>query len=687
MTGLPRLRAVFDTECTPNYWLLKLRPIGGATLSFEIRDGAAFTVEQTAQIERLFQVYAVVSFNGMGYDVPMLRGVLAGFNTAQLKELNDRIIVDKVKPWELGMGEWVPADHIDIMQVCPGAGSQKQYAGRIHHKTMRDLPYDPGTALTHEQMAEVAAYCENDLDVLLALFNALAPQLRQRERLGARYGIDLRSKSDAQVAEAIIRKRCETAVGRRIYKPTIDWSFRFRCNVPDFISFTLPQLQRALDIVRNAVFRIQPPASMRYADGIGHDDVVKGKCVVMPPELEGLTVVVGQTVYQLGIGGLHSQEKRLVAVSDDTHILRMPDVTAYYPNLIVNSRCWPPALGPTFQVEYTGIKEEREVSKAKLKTLKAANQKGTVEYADTETDDGGGKIQINGLFGKTGSPYSVAWAPEMLINTTLPGQLSLLMLIEWMEAYGIRVISANTDGLVLLCPRDKVATCDWLIAEWEKRTSLRMEMEDYRSLYARDVNSYYAIPVKGETKRKGEYAKAGLVEKKNPDVEICSDAVAAFLSDGTPIEWTIITCTDIRKFVTIQKVNGGGVKMWGDGPIKGELVRDLVPRLHAMGWVREGRKWTRWGEETTSPAEAYAASFPPRRPEHLGKVVRWYYGKNSPGPIVYATNGNWVGSSYGARPCMTLPDTLPDDIDYNWYIAKARAILNDVGFDMANVVR
>jgi hypothetical protein len=36
---------------------------------------------------------------------------------------------------------------------------------------------------------------------------------------------------------------------------------------------------------------------------------------------------------------------------------------------------------------------------------------------------------------------------------------------------------------------------------------------------------------------------------------------------------------------------------------------------------------------------------------------------------------------------MTLPDTLPDDIDYNWYIAKARAILNDVGFDMANVVR
>lgn len=677
---LPRLRAVFDTECYPNFWLLKLRPIGGVTLSFEIRDGAAFSCQQTAEIDRLFQAYTVISFNGLGYDVPMLRGVLAGFNTAQLKELNDRIIVDKVKPWELGMGEWVPADHIDVQQVCPGAGSQNQFAARIHFKELRDLPHDPGTTLTYEQSVEVAAKCDNDLDKLLALFNALAPQLRQRERLGARYGIDLRSKSDAQVAEAVLRKRCEMALGRRIYKPNIDWSFRFKCNVPDFISFTLPQLQRALDVVRNAVFRIQPPPSMRaYGDP---EMEVKGKCVVMPPDLEGLTVVVGQTVYQLGIGGLHSQEKRLVAVSNDTHILRMPDVTAYYPNLIVNSGCWPPALGPAFQVEYKGIKQEREASKGQVKKLKAAGLKDTVEYTDAETDDGGGKIQINGTFGKTGSPHSVIWAPEMMINTTLPGQLSLLMLIEWLEAYGIQVISANTDGLVLYCPRDRVPTCDWLIAEWERRTSLRMEMEDYRALYARDVNSYFAIPVKGDVKRKGEYAKAGLTEKKNPDVEVCSDAVAAFLADGVPVELSIMSCTDIRKFVTIQKVNGGGVKMWGDGPRKGELVRDLVPRLLAMGWVREGRKWTRgslW-PECSSPHEAYEASFPPRRPEYLGKVVRWYYGTNSPGPIVYATNGNWVGGSYGATPCMTLPDTLPADIDYAWYIAKARAILNDIGY-------
>lgn len=71
------------------------------------------------------------------------------------------------------------------------------------------------------------------------------------------------------------------------------------------------------------------------------------------------------------------------------------------------------------------------------------------QLLELQTTDGGSKIQINGTFGKTGSPYSVLFAPTMLIQTTITGQLSLLMLIEWHEIYGIPVISANTDGVVI----------------------------------------------------------------------------------------------------------------------------------------------------------------------------------------------------------------------------------------------
>ncbi len=676
-TGGPRPLALFDTECFPNYWLLKLRPIAGATYTFRIIGDQAFTQERLDFIALLFRCYTVISFYGNGYDVPMMRGVLCGFNVPQLKALNDRLIVERVKPWDLGLGEWAPDDHIDVMEVAPGAGSQKQYAGRIHCVKMQDLPYDPGQYLTLPQMFEVDIYCENDLDVLRELFLALRPQIRQRERLGARYGLDLRSKSDAQVAEAVLRKRCEQATGRRIYKPVIDWNLQFTYNVPSFVSFALPQLQRALELVRQSVFTIQPPASMRTTD----DEFAKGKCIGMPAQLEGLEIHIGRSVYKMGVGGLHSQEQKLVARTDAANVLRMPDVASYYPNLMVNAGAWPPALGQSFVGEFEEIKIERLGDKAKVKKLKKAGLEHTEEYDDAKTGDDGGKIMINGTFGKTGSPYSVLFAPQMLIQTTITGQLSLLMLIEWHEMYGIPVVSANTDGLVILCPRDKLAVSDMLIKEWEKRTGLTMETEEYLALYARDVNNYFAVKTPDDVKRKGEYALAGLVEKKNPDVEICADAVAEFLAKGVPIEQTIRACHDIRKFVTIQKVNGGAVKMWGDGPIRGQLVRDIAPRLMAFGWVRDGRKWKRDGL-SLSPGEAYAASFPPRVPEFMGKVARWYYSTKAPGPIVYATNGNWVGMSYGARPCMVLPTTLPEDIDYSWYITKALGMLDDVGYNI-----
>ncbi len=671
--------AFYDTECFPNYWLLKFRPrgAGAPVYAFRLRAGQSFTDAEVARMRLLFEAYTVVSFNGLRYDVPMITSAFMGYTAEQLKWQNDRIIVEKVKPWELGLPEWSPADHIDVMEVIPGAGSQKLFAGRIHYKTMRDLPYEPDHVLTGPEIVEVDTYCENDLGQLEALFDAVAPQIRMREALSTRYGTDLRSKSDAQVAEAVLRRRCEQAIRQRIFKPNIDWGLKFRFKVPEFIAYQSPQLQHALEMVRASVFTINPPKSM-YGGG----DDVRGKCVPLPPQLEGLTVTIGQSTYKLGIGGLHSQEKGLAIRSDEHYQIRMPDVASYYPRLILNSGEVPPALGRAFAIEYEAIVDERLEQKALAKTLEKQGLSGTPEHEDAKTGEGGGKIMINGSFGKTGSPYSVLFAPEMLIQTTVSGQLSILMLIEWLEHYGIPVVSANTDGIVIKCPRHLIATSDWLIAEWEKRTGLTMETEDYVALYARDVNAYFAIKTPDDIKRKGEYAKASLIMKKSPDTEICSDAVAAYLAEGIPLLYTISACTDMTKFVTIQKVAGGAVKMWGEGPRKGARVMDMIGTLQACGWVKEGRHWRR-GEMLALAATAYTGCFAPQRPEYLGKVIRWYYGTRSPGPILYSTNGNLVGGSYGAMPCMTLPDQFPDDIDYEWYVSKAESILCDVGVDIA----
>jgi len=358
--------AFYDTECFPNYWLLKFRPRGGQAYGFRLRSGQSFDQATAARIRLLFEAYSVVSFNGLRYDVPMITSALIGYTAEQLKWQNDRIIVEKVKPWELGLPEWSPADHIDIMEVVPGAGSQKLFAGRIHYKTMRDLPYEPDHYLSEPEIVEVDTYCENDLGQLEALYDAVAPQIRMREALSKRYGLDLRSKSDAQVAEAVLKRRCEQAIGQRIFKPNIDWNLKFRFKVPEFIAYQLPQLQHALEMVRSSVFTINPPKSMY---GGGGDDV-KGKCVPLPPQLEGLTVTIGQTTYKLGIGGLHSQEKSVAFISDENYQIRMPDVASYYPNLIVNSGEWPASLGESFIDEYKTIMDERLLAKRTAKKVK-----------------------------------------------------------------------------------------------------------------------------------------------------------------------------------------------------------------------------------------------------------------------------------------------------------------------------
>lgn len=653
--------AFFDTECFPNYWLLKFN-----TYTFSLRDGESFDDAAKARIRSLFELFTVISFNGIYYDVPMIAAALAGYDCEQLKWLSDQIILLNTKPWELNLPEWKPADHIDLIEVAPGAGSQKQYAGRIHCKTMQDLPYADDRYLSREEMLIVDAYCENDLSVLRDLFRGLAPQLQQREELSKRYGLDLRSKSDAQLAEAVLKKRCEQALGYRIYKPEIDWNLKFRYEPPAFLSFQSPQLLQAFELIKAAIFTLGASGA-----------------VVMPQELEGLEIALGKSIYRLGIGGLHSSEKVTAYKSDSENVLRDNDVRGYYPRLILNSRRYPLALGPQFLIEFGSIVDERDTNKAlegKLKkqgidTHNPANAEAYLAYCLNE----GGKIMSNGTFGKTGSNYSILFAPEMLIQTTITGQLSVLMLIEWHEHYGIPVVSANTDGFVVYCPRHLIPTSEALIKEWEKRTGLEMEMSEYAALYSRDVNNYYAVKTSGEVKRKGEYSKAGLVEKKNPDVEICSDAVADLLSKGTPLLYTLSACRDLRKFVTVRRVTGGAVKLWGEGPKKEMLVKDMTAILEAAGWTKSGRKWERSGV-VAAARDAYNSCFAPQLPEYIGKVIRFYYSTLAPGSIVYNTNGNSVSLSYGARPCMVLPDEFPADIDYNWYIQNCESILRDIAY-------
>lgn len=622
----PRPTVAWDTECLNGYWSIGFKDVLNPERKklFELYDGHPL---DKAAIVRIFKNYRVVSFNGIHYDVPMTLFAVSGATNEELVFANMEIIKGGLKHWEFceRYGLSVPdyLDHIDLIQVAPSAArdagkataftSLKMYAAMMHSKRMQDMPVGYDEFIDDIKRPLVRSYQFNDIDVTIDLFHELAPQIKLREQMSEEYDVDMRSKSDAQVGEAVIKAVVEKQTGRRLYKPDIRPGAIFY-EAPAYVSFKTPELQRMLSEVLRARFYVR-------ADGY-----------VEPPDaIHKRQVQIGKIVVTMGIGGLHSTESEVSHFAGPDDVIEEDDVTGYYPNSMIASGREPANMVGKFQPVFRKQVSERTVAK------KAGNK----TIAESR------KIVCNGIFGKTGSPYSIVYAPSMMIQTTVTGQLSLLMLMETATVAGFEVLSANTDGIVTRVPKARLGEFRKIVEQWEEVTQLKMEQGRYRSIHSKDVNNYVGIvdevfnektgkwetiPVKAKRKGmiftqsgRGHPGASGL--KKNPDMEICADAVVEYLKHGTPVEKTIYECQDIRKFVVSRKVTDGAV----------------------------------W------------------RGEPIGKTIRYYLCDDSAEPMTISSSGNKVPSSDWAYPCMELPEDLPRNINYPLYVREANALLNEIG--------
>jgi hypothetical protein len=215
----------------------------------------------------------------------------------------------------------------------------------------------------------------------------------------------------------------------------------------------------------------------------------------------------------------------------------------------------------------------------------------------------------------------------------------------------------------------------------------------------KDVNNYIAVTASGEAviiskeegiktipskadkiKSKGLYASNRPEENplylmKNPTMEVCSMAAAAYLRDDIKPEDFIKKCKDMRDFVAIRNVKGGGIQF------------DKYKKVDDWKEVEPG-KWRRpcWGAVKSSvkrksrppPVDVGVGGVP------FGRVARWYMTKDKLPPLTYVGSGNQVPKTEGARVCMTLPDKLPKDLDLNWYINETYQILSALGLAISN---
>ena len=587
----------FDVECYKNYFLVAFMDAEGRKVTEELHEDGSL---DPSKIERIMKSHTTVGFNSNNYDLIIIMAALKGYGTRRLKAVSDEIIAKNTPGWKVAKshGLYKPKDWdtIDLIDVAPGQASLKIYGGRLGSKKLQDLPIHHEAELTGEQKATIKKYCWNDVQTTRQLYEAIKPQIELREKMSEQYGMDLRSKSDAQIAEKVLSSEIEAISNKKLYRDEPDSDTTYSYTVPEYIQFEREDLQ---DLVKN----IAAHSFELAANG----------SVALPDWLKKTKIVMGDSAYQMGIGGLHSSEKSQSVVATSNEFLADFDVASFYPSIILNLDLAPANSKGYFNKVYREIVETRLAAK---------------KNKDSITSDML-KVTINSSFGKLGSKWSTLYAPQLLIQVTLTGQLSLLMLIERLEAAGIKVVSANTDGIVVYGHKDLEGILEEVTFGWQIDTGFVLERADYSALYSRDVNNYVAVKPNGHTKSKGAFAKPWLT--KNPQFPVVYNAVAEHLAGRSNYKDAILSSNNLLDFCMLRKVTGGAT--W-DG-------------------------------------------------DFLGRVVRFYYSTeiDTDVAIRYSTNGNKVPQSDGSRPCLDLPDSFPNDVDFDRYVAMAEDVFGQIGYD------
>lgn len=533
-----------------------------------------------------------IGFNNRDFDNVVVAAFCNTRSEFEIKRIADDIIKNRLAPWNAMRKFMLPEikfDWIDLIEVAPSFVGLKAYGARMHMPRLQDLPIHHDAIIEPEQEQQLLEYCHNDVETTAELLRQLEGELTLRVEMSRRYGVDMRSKSDSQMAE----QAYISSMGLKRQENKIPASVTY--TPPAFIRFMNAELQALLERVSAHTFEV---------NGLtGH---------VRLPDFLGLqTVKFGSGEYQLGVGGIHSvHDKQVCHVAGDDVITDI-DAASFYPSIILECGFVPAGLGEDFVAEYRKIYEQRLEAKR----------------AGDKVTDATLKISLNGTFGKLASRYSVLYSPDLMLAVTLTGQFTLLMLIEWLEHAGAVTLSANTDGIAIRYPRRLMDKVNTVVNRFSEVSRFQFEFTPYRVLAMKDVNNYIAVKPDRRLKVKGIYAPLSL--KKNPTAQVAADAVGQWLANGTPFTETIKNAP-FRDFISARNVTGGGQQ-------KGA---------------------------------------------YLGRVVRWYQ-SNDPAlePIRYATNGNKVPKTDGARACMMLEDTSahPADLDYTWYLKEAIKIAVAVG--------
>lgn len=387
--------------------------------------------------------------------------------------------------------------------------------------------------LPKEYKDDMEIYNLNDVLICGEMVRLNQEEVRLRYSISKEYDVNVYSASRSTIADKVITKLYSKFTGlhpsRFLETKTIRRKIVVAEIISDKVNFITPELNKLLDEVKGLILKGE-----------------KG-------EFEREVLFKGMS-YTMATGGLHSNEIPGIFTKKNGKIIDR-DVASYYPNMIRSLKVCQKHLVPKawFRIADTIVDERIEhkhLSKDKSLNQEERDKHGTAAACL--------KIVANaGIFGKMGSEKSFLCDKKAMYQVTINGQLFLLMLIERLELAGIKVISANTDGIVTIVPNGLEEKADEICHRWEKHLGLELEFTEYE-LYVREgVNSYITRKTSGDVKLKGSRMNHKMFSEdltKGYNAPIISYAVNQYFLNDIPIMETLRASKSILDFCKTQNI-------------------------------------------------------------------------------------------------------------------------------------
>ena len=545
-----KAKLVIDVEMFPNWFCLGVGLLEGGprdhVLFIEaIGANNRLSDDDAARVERILRNRITIGFNSQSYDLPIMAAAIDRQPVRTLYEISSAIInrTDSILAKRYMKRAVVYENHIDTFKAISHMPvGLKMYGARLGFETIEDLPFDPDEEIqTVQQMLEVQAYNCNDLDLTAEFYHAVKENIRLKNELTKTLGVKLRTARFSQIAERVIDTKIRPSHDKS--QITEKWKYQ----PPEFLKFETGLLKGLLVDIMDSEFQLDKSGIYRIRQSI-----------------RDRRILVGNLIYQIGVGGLHSVDGPTVYQQEGNKRILEYDVRSYYPSLIDVLQIRPLQYGADFNRLYRKIYDSR---------IRAVEQGDDSLAAQL-------KLVLNAFGGKLGSRHSILYSPAGFANMTMTGQLVLLMLIERLEnVRGLEVISANTDSVTILTDNQNHES---VLESWEKDTGFKLNETEYQSRFGRDVNNYCAVKMDGKWKSKGIFSNDRLTTTPNGRISV--DAAMENLKSNRNIEDYIrfslrtehVTRSNVQDCVFARKVSGGA--KWGD-----DLIGSTIRWVWAFG--------------------------------------------------------------------------------------------------------